>query len=101
MEQMHRGNIISDRSDTSDLGELERTSLNDPLDVFLLSKSVAVSGNCRACLTDPTSPLLRFLAGGGEFNRGGRGGGAVPGTILKTARGGGGSGPAIACMPGW
>ena len=36
---------------------------------------------------------------GGECNLGGRGGGGVAGSILKTVRGGGGRGPAVECTP--
>jgi hypothetical protein len=90
----------SNRSDTTDLEEFERMSFNDPLDVFPFNERVIGSDKCKTCFTDPTSPRLRLPAGGGELSRGGRGGGAAPGVILNTARGGGGSGPAMAWTPG-
>jgi hypothetical protein len=37
--------------------------------------------------------------GFGELSRGGRGGGGLRTSILNAARGGGGSGPAVACTP--
>lgn len=51
-------------------------------------------GSCRACLTASISPLVRMRFG--EFRRGGLGGGGVLTSILNTARGGGGKGPAVA-----
>jgi len=79
------------------LESFERMSLNDAEDVFDFNEPAVDSGNCRACLTELTSPRRRLSAG--EFTRGGRGGGdGDPG--VKMARGGGGSGPAVACTPG-
>jgi hypothetical protein len=54
-------------------------------------------GNCNACFTASISPLER--PGFGEFKRGGRGGGGALTSILNVARGGGGKGPAVACVP--
>lgn len=54
-------------------------------------------GSCNACFTASISPLERV--GFGEFRRGGRGGGGALTSILNIARGGGGKGPAVACMP--
>jgi hypothetical protein len=45
-------------------------------------------------VTGSISPRRRV--GGGELSRGGRGGGGEFGVTLKTALGGGGSGPAVA-----
>lgn len=64
-------------------------------DSLVVSAADTEGGNCNACLTASISPL----AGRGEFNRGGRGGGGVCVSISKVALGGGGNGPAIECNP--
>lgn len=61
-----------------------------------LRAAVTCGGSCSTCFIASTSSFLRM----GEC-LGGRGGGGDLGSMLKTAWGGGGSGPAVACRPGW
>lgn len=63
---------------------------------FDLRAAVTCGGNCSTCFIASRSSFLRM----GEC-LGGRGGGMAPGSTLKMAWGGGGSGPAMACRPGW
>lgn len=61
-----------------------------------LRAAVTCGGSCSTCLMASRSSFLLI----GEC-LGGRGGGWAFGSTLKMAWGGGGSGPAVACRPGW
>ena len=63
---------------------------------LVLRAAVTCGGSCSTCFIVSGSSFLRI----GEY-LGGRGGGGALGSMLKTAWGGGGSGPAVACRPGW
>jgi hypothetical protein len=71
------------------------SSLGSVRGVRALSAAATEGGRANACFIASISPF--FLSG---ECRGGLGGGGARGSILKTAMGGGGSGPALACSPG-
>lgn len=87
--------VFSSSANFDDVRELERLE-EDARDARVAATK---GGNCRACFTASMSPRVRELAGTGECNRGGLGGGGLDTGILKVARGGGGNGPAVACRP--